>query len=74
MNPPRIVIHGNQTESLPDAYKRYLVNYFRTQLKLHGTPVAVELRTGENPFKGKKNTLSPRQQKRRKRLMRHVKR
>src|SRR5262249_16930685 len=25
-NPPTIVIHGNQLESLPDAYKRYLVH------------------------------------------------
>jgi GTP-binding protein len=35
--------------------------------------VRIEFRTGENPYEGKKNVLTPRQQARRKRLMRHVK-
>jgi GTP-binding protein len=52
-NPPVIVIHGNQTEHLPDAYQRYLMNFFITRLKLKGTPVRIELRSGKNPFSTK---------------------
>ena len=72
-NPPVIVIHGNQTERLPEAYRRYLINRFRKAFKLKGTPVRLTFRTGENPYKGRRNKLTPRQQRRRKRLMRHVK-
>lgn len=72
-NPPVIVIHGNQTQALPPAYRRYLANYFREQLSLIGTPIRIELRSGENPYQDKKNELTPRQVKRRKRLMEHVK-
>lgn len=72
-NPPIIVIHGNQTESMPESYKRYLSNLFRRELGLQGTPLRIELRQSENPFKGRRNTLTPRQQKKRKRLMQHVK-
>lgn len=49
-NPPVIVIHGNQLESLPESYRRYLSNYFQTKLKLYGTPVKIEYKTTENPF------------------------
>jgi GTP-binding protein len=72
-NPPVIVIHGNQTERVPASYKRYLVNAFREALKLTGTPIRIEFKTGENPYKGRKNKLTGRQQKRKVRLMRHVK-
>ena len=72
-NPPLIVIHGNQTGSVPPAYKRYLANTYRKALALSGTPVRIEFRTGANPYEGKKNVLTPRQQARRKRLMSHVK-
>jgi GTP-binding protein len=71
--PPRIVIHGNQTESLPDHYRRYLERMFREAFDLFGTPIALELRTGENPFKGRRNTLTPNQLRKRQRLMRRVK-
>jgi GTP-binding protein len=71
-NPPLIVIHGNQTERLPDSYKRYLVNVFRESLRLSGTPVRIEFKTGSNPFQGRKNKLTPRQVKHRTRLVRHV--
>jgi GTP-binding protein len=52
-NPPVIVIHGNQTQHLPDAYQRYLMNFFITRLKLKGTPVRIELKSGKNPFAAK---------------------
>lgn len=71
-NPPIIVIHGNQLEHLSGDYKRYLARHFQKRLKLSGTPVKIELKSGENPFKGKRNKLTPRQQQKRKRLMKHV--
>jgi GTP-binding protein len=73
-NPPVIVIHGNQTERVPESYRRYLINRFRKVFKLKGTPVRLALKTGENPFKGKRNKLTPRQVQKRRRLMKHAKR
>jgi GTP-binding protein len=73
-NPPRIVIHGSRTKSLPESYKRYLENFLRKRFKLEGTPVRLDLRDGENPYEGKKNELSERQVKRRQRIIRHAKR
>ena len=55
-NPPVIVIHGNQTQHLPDSYQRYLINFFITRLKLKGTPVRIELKSGKNPFSAKKRS------------------
>ncbi len=72
-NPPLIVIHGNQAERVPKNYRRYLVNAFRRALRLEGTPVRLEFRTTDNPYAGRRNVLSPRQQERRRRLLRHVK-
>ncbi len=72
-NPPCIIIHGNQVDALPDAYRRYLANVYQTRLKLMGTPVRIELKSGENPFRHKKNPLSERQKKKRTRLIRHKK-
>ena len=72
-NPPRIIIHGNQTESVPASYKRFLVGRFRKALQLQGSPLIVEFRTGENPYEGKKNKLTDRQVSKRRRLMQHVK-
>jgi GTP-binding protein len=68
-NPPVVVIHGVQTDSLPAAYKRYLMNYYREQLRLKGTPVRLVFKSPDNPFHGQKNKLSDRQVKKRKRLI-----
>jgi len=72
-HPPRIAIHGNQTESLPASYVRYLENGFRSALDLHGTPVHIVLRTSQNPYAGRRNKLTPRQEISRKRMIRHHK-
>ena len=72
-NPPCIVIHGNQVAALPDAYRRYLANTYQARLKLMGTPVRIEVKNSENPFRHKKNVLTERQQRKKTRLMRHVK-
>lgn len=50
-NPPIIVIHGNQADSIPSAYRRYLVRYFSKFYKLVGTPIRIITRVGDNPFK-----------------------
>ncbi|HEB54821.1 MAG TPA: ribosome biogenesis GTPase Der [Gammaproteobacteria bacterium] len=68
INPPIIVIHGNQTASVPDAYRRYLINAFLKHLRLEGTPMRLEFKSGKNPFAGKKNKLTPRQIEKRRRL------
>ncbi len=73
-NPPIVVIHGNQTDHVPDAYRRYLVNVFRKAFDLMGTPVRVIFKGETNPFAGKRNPLTPRQVRKRKRLIQRNKR
>lgn len=71
-NPPIIVVHGNQTAQVPAAYQRYLMNRFRSVLRLRGTPLRIEFKTGENPYAGKRNKLTDRQRKKRGRMMQFV--
>lgn len=72
-HPPSIMVHGNQTGSLPTSYKRYLENGFREVLDLKGWPVVIKYRTSKNPFEDRHNRLTPRQQRKRDRLRRHRK-
>ena len=72
-NPPIVVIHGNQVKDLPDSYKRYLMNYFRRSLNVMGTPIRIQFKEGDNPYAGKRNLLTPTQQRKRKRLISHLK-
>ncbi len=72
-NPPIIIIHGNQVDKVPEHYRRYLENVYREALQMSGTPLRIEFRSGENPYEGKRNTLTPRQIQKRKRLTRHIK-
>ena len=72
-NPPLIVIHGNQTSEVPATYQRYLENIYRKVLKLEGTPVKIEFKTGDNPFAGRRNKLTQRQIQKKKRLVKHTK-
>jgi GTP-binding protein len=71
-NPPTIIIHGNRVDHLPESYKRYLTNYFRKTFKLVGTPVRLFCEQGDNPFKDKKNILTDRQIKKRRRLKKFI--
>jgi GTP-binding protein len=73
-NPPLIVIHGNQTEHVPDSYRRYLIGRFRKALNLSGTPIRLEFRSGDNPYEGRKNKLTQRQIRKRQRLKKFVSR
>ena len=72
-NPPVIVIHGTQTDKLSESFRRYLINRFRKAFKLKGTPVRLAFKSGKNPYEGKRNKLTPRQERKRKRLMKKVK-
>ena len=71
-DPIRIIVHGNQTDRVPESYKRYLSKQMRKQLKLIGTPVLIDFKQGDNPYKDRKNILTNRQIEKRRRLMRHV--
>jgi len=42
-------------------------------LDLQGTPIRIELRTGDNPYASKRNKLTQRQVQRRRRMMSHIK-
>ncbi len=57
-NPPRIVIHGNQTSALPKSYVRYLEKAFRESLKVVGTPIKFELKESVNPFANRKKKVT----------------
>ena len=73
MNPPRIIIHGNQTKEIPEAYRRYLENIYRRVLNISGSPIKIEFKSGDNPFADRKNKLTQRQMQRKRRLMKFVK-
>jgi len=60
MNPPRVIIHGNALERVPDSYKRYLEGFFRDKFALVGTPMRIEFRTGRNPYAPRKDRSKPR--------------
>lgn len=71
--PPTLTMHGNHLHSIPKAYEQFLKNFFIDALKLSNTPIKLEFKSGDNPFKDKKNKLSARQVQKRKRLMKFIK-
>ena len=52
--PPNFVLFGSRTSTLPDAYRRYLVNGLRDWFGLPGTPIRLTLRTKSNPYAPRK--------------------
>lgn len=50
MNPPHVIIHGNQLEKLPQTYQRYLSNTFEKAFDMVGTKVRLSFKTSDNPF------------------------
>ena len=52
--PPTFVLFGSRTSTLPDAYRRYLVNGLRERFGLPGTPIRLTLRTKSNPYAARK--------------------
>ena len=53
-NPPVVVVHGNNVDSVADHYRRYLEKYFREKFNLFGSDVRVVFRSGTNPFDNRK--------------------
>jgi len=49
-NPPRIIIHGNALDAIPDSYRRYLESRFRDAFELAGTPLRIEFKSSHNPY------------------------
>ena len=72
-HPTKFIIHSNFSSKIPSNYKRYLINSFREELNLNSVELSIIFKKGDNPFKGKKNELSSRQIKKKKRLIKHVK-
>ena len=64
INPPRVIIHGNAVDRVPDTYRRYLEGWFRDEFKLVGTPMSIELRSGRNPYAGRSRAKGARRKKR----------
>ena len=71
--PPSFALFVNNPEWVHESYRRYLERFFRARLHLSGTPIKVEFRGGENPYAERKNTLTERQLRKRRRLLEHVK-
>ena len=67
--PPTLIFHGNHVQNVPNSYERFLKNFFITALKLTNTPIKIQYKSGDNPFKDKKNILTDRQKKKRKRVI-----
>jgi GTP-binding protein len=47
------VLFCTRADSLPDDYRRYLVNELRSGFELPGTPIRLTLREKDNPFAGR---------------------
>lgn len=73
LNPPLIVIHGNQTEKVSADYRRYLENVFRKVFKLEGTPIQIEFKSGTNPFEGRRTQVDARVADRKRRYVQKFK-
>jgi GTP-binding protein len=73
LNPPLIVIHGNQTEKVSADYRRYLENVFRKVFKLEGTPIQIEFKAGTNPFEGRRTQVDARVADRKRRYVQKFK-
>ena len=73
INPTTLVIHSNQDKKIPQNYKKYLENSFRSALKLESIQLKIIFRKSENPFESKINKLTDRQVRKRQRLIKHIK-
>lgn len=72
--PTTFIIHSNFSNSqIPNHLRRYLINFFYEKLDLKGIELSLLFKKGNNPFEGKKNKLTDRQIKKKKRLMKFAK-
>ncbi len=73
INPTTLVIHSNQDKKIPQNYKKYLENSFRSELKLQSIQLRLIFRKSENPFESKVNKLTDRQIKMKQRVIKYNK-
>ena len=52
--PPTFILFAARAASLPDTYRRYLVNGLREAFSLPGTPIRLNVRAKGNPYAGRK--------------------
>ncbi len=71
--PTTLIIHSNHDKKIPNNYKKYLENSFRSSLGLLSVQLRLIFRKADNPFDNKINKLTERQIKKRKRLIKHNK-
>ena len=71
--PTTLIIHSNQDKKIPNNYKKYLENSFRSSLGLLSIQLRLIFRKADNPYDNKKNKLTERQIKKRQRLIKHNK-
>ena len=70
IQPPTFIIYGNQTKKLRGNYKKFIENQIRSRFSLLGTPIELFFKDSKNPFADRKNKLSNRQWKKRRRVIR----
>ncbi len=72
--PTTFIIHSNFSNSqIPNHLRRYLISFFYKKLDLKGIELSLLFKKGKNPFDGKKNNLTNRQIKKKKRLIKFTK-
>ena len=71
--PTTLIIHSNQDKKIPNNYKKYLENSFRSSLGLLSIQLRLIFRKADNPYYNKTNKLTERQIKKRQRLIKHNK-
>ena len=73
IHPTKFVIHSNFSSKIPANYKRYIINSLRNASSLKSVELRIMVKKGDKPYEGKKNQLSPRQIKKKKRLVKYTK-
>ena len=73
IHPTKLIIHSNVSSKIPSNFKQYLINSFRDELNLKSIDLKINFKKGENPYDGKKNKLTSRQIKKKKRLVKYTK-
>jgi len=69
--PTTFIINANQDKKIPRNYKKYLENSFKESLDLKSIQLRLIFKKSENPYANKKNQLTDRQVKKRKRLIKY---
>tara|TARA_Y100001936_G_scaffold94957_1_gene93380 strand:- start:2360 stop:3754 length:1395 start_codon:yes stop_codon:yes gene_type:complete len=72
IHPTKLIIHSNISSKIPSNFKQYLINSFRDELNLKSIDLNISFKKGHNPYEGKKNKLTSRQIKKKKRLIKYT--